>query len=330
MVGRRRTTGLFSRRCSGWRGPRPDHAVASATAASSFSPLAMICNMGWQEPLQDCATLPSDEKADKDAQKLGHFAVRMDPYLTSLGVFLCVSAGALLALFVSRWLPEHHLAPETRDVVRLGIGVVAATTTLTLGLITASVKGSFDATERDVQQLATHLVLLDGELRSYGPDAEPARKLLSRFTEEIIADAWPAPDSGRGPRVDDEDTLQTLFQVGRSIGELGSEDDEARVRKAELRRTYSSILQDRWKIVIETYSSVNPLMVGVLTLCLTIVFTSFGLFAPRNLMTAATLLVCAASIACAFFLILEMNAPFGGITFVSPEPLQTALAFQRS
>jgi hypothetical protein len=254
----------------------------------------------------------------------------MDPYLTSLGVFLCASAGALLALFVSRWLPDHHLAPETRDVVRLGIAMVAATTTLILGLITASVKGSFDATERDVQQLATHLVLLDGELRSYGPEAEPARKILSRFTEEIIASAWPAPDSGRGPRVDDEDTLQTLFQVGRSIGELNPEDDEARVRKAELRRTYGSILQDRWKIVIETYSSVNPLMVGVLTLWLTIVFASFGLFAPRNLMIAATLVVCAASIACAIFVILEMNAPFGGITSVSPEPLQTALAFQRS
>jgi hypothetical protein len=58
------------------------------------------------------------------------------------------------------------------------------------------VKGSFDATERDVQQLATHLVLLDGELRSFGPEAKPARKLLSRFTEEIIAGAWPAPTAG--------------------------------------------------------------------------------------------------------------------------------------
>ena len=254
----------------------------------------------------------------------------MDPFPTSFGVFLCVSAGALLALVAGRWLPHHHLAPETRDVVRLGIGMVAATTTLILGLITASVKGSFDATERDVQQLATHLVLLDGELRGYGPDAEPARTLLARFTAEIIADAWPAPDSARTARVDYDDTLQTLFLVGRSIAELNPGDDDRHVRKSELRRTHSSILQDRWKIVIETYSSVNPLMVGVLTLWLTVVFASFGLFAPRNLMTAATLLVCAASIACAIFLILEMNAPFGGITFVSSEPLRTALAFQRS
>jgi hypothetical protein len=97
--------------------------------------------------------------------------------------------------------------------------------------------------------------------------------------------------------VDDEDTLQTLFLVGRSIGVLNPENDEGRVRKAELRRIHSSILQDRWKIVIETYSSVNRLMVGVLTLWLTVVFASFGLFAPRKLMTAATLLVCAASTA---------------------------------
>ena len=254
----------------------------------------------------------------------------MDPFLTAFGVFGCVAAGALLALFVNRWLPEHHLSPETRDVVRLGIGMVAATTTLILGLITASVKGSFDATERDVQQLATHLVLLDGELRSYGPDAEPARTLLARFSEEIIADAWPAADSPHGARVDKEDTLQTLFMVGRAIAALAPGDEERRTLKGELRRTHGTILQDRWKIVIETYSSVNPLMMGVLTLWLTVVFASFGLFAPRNLMTALMLLVCAASISCAVFLILEMNAPFGGITFVSSEPMRTALAFQRS
>ena len=225
----------------------------------------------------------------------------MDPLLTSFGVFVCVAAGALTALFLNRWLPDHHLAPETRDVVRLGIGMVAATTTLILGLITASVKGSFDQTERDVQQLATHLVLLDGELRSYGGEAEPARKLLARFTEEIIADAWPAPESGLGARVDYEDTLQTLFLVGRSIAALSPEDEELRARKGELRRTHSTILQDRWKIVIETYSSVNPLMMAVLTIWLTVIFASFGLFAPRNLMIAATLLVCAVSIACAVF-----------------------------
>jgi hypothetical protein len=191
------------------------------------------------------------------------------------------------------------------------------------------VKGSFDATERDVQQLATHLVLLDGELRSFGPEAKPARKLLSRFTEEIIAGAWPAPDSGRGPRVDDEDTLQTLFLVGRLIGELNRRTTKRVSARPNCAGATAAFLQDRWKIVIETYSSVNPLMVGVLTLWLTVVFASFGLFAPRNLMTAATLLVCAASIACVIFVILEMNAPFGGITFVSPETLQTALAFQR-
>lgn len=254
----------------------------------------------------------------------------MDPYLTAFGVFGCVAAGALLALFLSRWLPEHHLAPETRDVVRLGIGVVAATTTLILGLITASVKGSFDQTERDVQQLATHLVLLDGELRNYGAEAEGTRRLLVRFTEEMIADAWPAPESARSARIDTEATLQTLFLVGRAIAALSPGDEDLRALKGELRRAHGTIVQDRWKIVIETYSSVNPLMVGVLTLWLTVVFASFGLFAPRNLMTALMLLVCAASIACAIFLILEMNAPFGGITFVSSEPMRTALAFQRS
>jgi hypothetical protein len=59
---------------------------------------------------------------------------------------------------------------------------------------------------------------------------------------------------------------------------------------------------------------------------LTITFTSFGLFAPRNAMVVAVLFVCALSVASALFLVLEMDGPFDGVLKVSPEPLRSAYA----
>jgi hypothetical protein len=64
----------------------------------------------------------------------------------------------------------------------------------------------------------------------------------------------------------------------------------------------------------------------VLVLWLTIIFISFGLFAPLNATVLATLFVCALSGSGAIFLILELNQPFAGLIQFSNAPLRNALA----
>jgi hypothetical protein len=39
----------------------------------------------------------------------------------------------LLGMFVRRVLPEHHLSDESRDVMKVGTGVIATLTTVVLG-----------------------------------------------------------------------------------------------------------------------------------------------------------------------------------------------------
>ena len=59
---------------------------------------------------------------------------------------------------------------------------------------------------------------------------------------------------------------------------------------------------------------------------LTVLFGSFGLFAPRNGTVFAALLICILSVSASIFLILEMDNPFGGIMKVSSDPLRYAVA----
>ena len=42
----------------------------------------------------------------------------------SLIVFACVFGGALLGIFLHAVLPQHHLAPDSKDIVKLGVGLV--------------------------------------------------------------------------------------------------------------------------------------------------------------------------------------------------------------
>jgi hypothetical protein len=57
----------------------------------------------------------------------------MSPLTVGIIVFACVLGGGLLGVFLHRLLPDHDLSPETKEVVRLGMGLVATTVALVLG-----------------------------------------------------------------------------------------------------------------------------------------------------------------------------------------------------
>jgi hypothetical protein len=56
------------------------------------------------------------------------------------------------------------------------------------------------------------------------------------------------------------------------------------------------------------------------------IFTSFGLFSPRNATVVDTLFVCALSVSGAIFLILELDSPFSALLQISDLPLRDAIA----
>ncbi|MBL8705846.1 MAG: hypothetical protein JNM30_13410, partial [Rhodospirillales bacterium] len=86
------------------------------------------------------------------------------------------------------------------------------------------------------------------------------------------------------------------------------------------------VLEARWLIFANHGPSVPAVFLGTIVFWLTVTFASFGLFAPRNVMAAAVLFVCALSVAGAVFLILELDGSFHGVIQVSPAPVKFALA----
>lgn len=240
-------------------------------------------------------------------------------------VFACVIAGTLTGLFLRSRLPAEHLGSDSKDTVKLAMGVVATMTALVLGLLVASAKSSFDAQRSGVNQLAANVIVLDRTLALYGPTANNARVALREAVADVIRRTWPEEPRGSpsGALPGAEVRYENVYE---SILTLEPKTDAQRNLQAQALKVAGDLGQTRWLLVAERGSSVPTVFLTVLVLWLALLFASFGLFTPPNPTTLTSLVVCALVVSSAIFLILELDRPFHGIIQVSGEPLRNALA----
>src|SRR5881396_3462608 len=116
----------------------------------------------------------------------------MNTTLTALIVFGCLIAAVLLGRTLRRLLPEDHLSAESKDAVKLAMGLVATMSALVLGLLVSSAKGAYDTERSEVIQMAAKITFLGRVLAAYGPEAAGVRAQLRETMEEGIGQMWPA------------------------------------------------------------------------------------------------------------------------------------------
>jgi hypothetical protein len=241
-------------------------------------------------------------------------------------VFVIVSVGALLGLFLRSRLPEHHLSADSKDVVKLSMGLLGTMTALVLGLLIASAKGSFDAQRGGISQLAANVVVLDRTLAFYGPDTNEIRSLLRDSMDDLIRRTWPETQGLAGQPGTGVGTEGSYEQVYEQILKLQPKTDAQRTLQANALRIVADTGQMRWKLAAqERGSSIPTPFLVVMVFWLAFILGSFGLFAPRNTTAVLSLMVCALAVSSAVLLILELDHPFGGLIQVSGEPLRRAL-----
>jgi hypothetical protein len=247
----------------------------------------------------------------------------MNSTLIALIAFASIFAAALLAMRLRAALPDHHLSAETKDSVRVGMGLVATMTALLLGLLVASAKGSYDAQRANVIQIAAKVGFLERVLTVYGPEADPARELLRREVESVIPRLWPDKQSGGAPTNPTAAQAQAMYD---SLQKLAPQNEEQRSLKKQALKTAIDLSKTLWLLAAEKEPSiVAPLLVAVV-LWLAVLFFSFGLFAPANKTVVAALLIVALSVSSALFLMLELDRPFDGVIQISSAPLRNVLS----
>ena len=247
----------------------------------------------------------------------------MSSITISLIVFACIFGGALLGILLHASLPQHHLASDSKDIVKLGMGLVGTMSALVLGLLVASAKGSYDAQSAELTQMSANIALLDRALALYGPETKETRDLLRGAVSRILDQMWSKDGTSASSQAPTSAGGEILYE---KIQGLTPKNDSQRSLQGQALNIAVDIGKTRWLMYEQAITSVSMPLLVVLVLWLTVIFVSFGLFAPFNATVVSSLLVSALSVSGAIFLILEMYGPFSGLIQISSAPLRAALA----
>ena len=250
-------------------------------------------------------------------------------------VLLVLVASSALGLIVQPYLSEHHRSRDTMELIRLVVAMLVTFTALVLGMLTTSVKSSFDKADSGMKGFAAELIQLDESLRQYGGEAASAREQLRNYTAAVIASIWfeeVTPPSNYYPKGLPHGMSESLAlgdklnQVGLMIRQLEPQDAMHRQLVADCIQRFNRVTERRWQLIEDAGGVISVPFASVVILWLAIVFASFGLNAPRNALVCVTISIAAASIASVIYLILDLDSPFTGVIAVSSHAMRGALA----
>src|SRR5436305_13274369 len=106
----------------------------------------------------------------------------------ALILFIVLVGVTLLGGRLRRLLPEEQLSAESKDAIKLALGLVGTMTAIVLALLISSAKGALDTTRAEVIQMAATVALLDRVLPLHGPATAAARRALRDATADVVRD----------------------------------------------------------------------------------------------------------------------------------------------
>jgi len=232
-----------------------------------------------------------------------------------------VGAFAWLGARLRTRLPSEHLSHDSREIIKLGIGLIATLVALILGLLVATAKSSFDAKGAEIKQIAAKIVQMDRVLRQFGPEAAGVRRTLHALVAARVERPWMEETRA----VDDAALASRLDEFVDSILALHPANERQQWLKSRALQLSNEALSLRWLFAQDVESTLSRPLLVVLVFWLAVIFASLGLFAPRNATVFVVLAFCALSVSTAVFVVLEFDRPFSGLIELSREPFRTAL-----
>ena len=180
----------------------------------------------------------------------------MNSTLVTLTVFGCTFGAALLAVCLREHLPRHHVEGDSREVVKLVLGLMATLTALVLGLLISSSHSAYDAQDAELQQLGVHIYQLNRILVHFGPEAAGERDQLRRILVEDIARIWPTDRVPKGnyPAIAAQQEMEKLIE---NVGGLSPRSELERVGQNRALELLGSIGETRHLLIAQSQGSLS-------------------------------------------------------------------------
>ena len=242
----------------------------------------------------------------------------------SLIALALIIAGTLLGAFARTFLSDEHLNSDTKDVVKMSVGLIATMSALVLGLLIATGKTSFDARVTQVRQIAANALMLDQALVQYGSDGTSVRVALRQTFGLMVDRIWNENNSESRPPTAFNMTGAANSFI-QSLADLPVATDFQRALKTEIIGIANDIAKDRLSLFVQGRDTISMPFLIILVFWLTVIFGIFGLLTRLNILAAVIMLLCAVSVSASIFLILDLNKPFDGLLKIPSAQMRNAL-----
>jgi hypothetical protein len=246
----------------------------------------------------------------------------MSPSIICLIVLMCIFGSAIAGMFLKERLPAHHLSDDSMTIIKAARSVVIGLAALTLGLLIATAKSSFDSKQIELKESAAKIIALDRLLMKDGAQSEKARASLRQIVSSGISLIEKIGKEGMDPKLVSGEGMDKFIAALMELPEQNA--SQTWIKNSAL-SIGNEIAVSRWKIYQGSSSTISPLFLAILVFWLMTIFFTLGLQAPFNLLVVASIFIAAISMTGAILLTLELDQPYGGLIQMSPEPLRMAL-----
>jgi hypothetical protein len=104
--------------------------------------------------------------------------------MSSIGIsvinFILAFGGALVGMFIGGRLSERQLNADTKDVVRVGMGLVGTIVAIALGLLISSAFSYRSNQADELIQVSADVASLGPLLQRYGPEAKWGPRIAAK------------------------------------------------------------------------------------------------------------------------------------------------------
>jgi hypothetical protein len=243
---------------------------------------------------------------------------------TFLLSFASIVAGVLAGMAVRARIPAARLGHDTKEVIRLGAGLLATLAAVVISLMIASAKSSYDTQGTHFRQLAAYLVETDQLLAQYGPEAVPVRQLLRQDVPAAMERIWNERATALQNTAFTPNSLAEKLHT--AIEALTPVNDAQRSLKPRILQASNEIARTRLLIFADGDKPVLTPFMLILIVWLTVIFASFGLFVEPSAIAWTALLIFALSVSSALFLVSDLGQPFAGFMQIPKQQLGYTLA----
>jgi len=153
-------------------------------------------------------------------------------------------------------LPPQHTNEETKEVVKLGLGLIATLAAISLGLLVSSAKGTLDTMNNGFTQFGAKIIVLDRALDNYGRETVGIRRMLRLAVLNTRDRIWPE-DKKKHVDLSQIEASTTIETVQGEVIRLSPTNDIQRQLKSQAVQIIADLAQSRWVMIEQTQQTQN-------------------------------------------------------------------------